>query len=69
MANEQWMAQSDLRLVAKRSREREQAQRSLEDAIRNARASGETYKDIAKVAGLSAQRVWQIVNEPRSQRP
>lgn len=57
------MAQVDLRRVAKQRHTLEKAQSDLRAAIRDARASGETYRDIADAAGLSYQRVWQIVNE------
>ena len=37
--------------------------RALRQAILLARASGETYADIAAAAGLSPQRIQQIVKE------
>jgi hypothetical protein len=40
------------------------AREELEQSIRAAHASGETYRDIAEACGMSHQRVWQIVNHP-----
>jgi hypothetical protein len=40
----------------------------LRRAMLAAKGSGETYRDIAAAAGLSHQRVWQIVNEGDSLR-
>lgn len=65
MANDARMAQSDLRRVARAASELHRSQAGLVDAILAARASGETYRDIAEAAGLSHQRVWQLVNERR----
>lgn len=57
------MAQADLRRV-RRARERlEAAQKELRAAIKSAAASGETYRDIAEWAGLSHQRIAQIVKD------
>jgi transcriptional regulator with XRE-family HTH domain len=55
------MAQADLRRVARAARKRERAEAELYEAIVAARASGETYRDIAKAAGLSHQGVWKIM--------
>jgi len=59
------MAQVDLRRV-ERCRERmDEARAEWKRAIRDAVASGETYKDVARRAGVSHQRVGQIINELR----
>lgn len=63
MQNRERMSQADLRRVAQQRRAIEKARLGMEAAIRDARASGETYRDIAEAAGLSYQRVWQIVND------
>ena len=55
------MARVDLRRVARARRQLEQAIKERDDAIRAAVASGETYRDVARMAGLSHQRVAQIV--------
>jgi len=47
----------------------EKSHAELEDAIIAARDSGETLRDIAKAAGMSHQRIWQIVNWDRRDRP
>jgi Mor family transcriptional regulator len=39
------------------------AREALVEAMVAAHASGETYRDIAKMAGLSHQRVYEIVRE------
>ena len=58
------MAQSDLRRVERCREQLEESRRQLKRAIKDAVASGETYRDVAERAGLSHQRVAQIVNEP-----
>lgn len=55
------MARVDLRRVAKARRQLENAVKERDDAIRAAVASGETYRDVARMAGVSYQRVAQIV--------
>ena len=57
------MARIDLRRVAKARRKLEAAIVERDEAIRAACASGETQRDVAKVAGLSQQRVAQICAE------
>ena len=57
------MARADLRRVFQARRKLEQAHKERDDAIRAAYASGETQGDIARIAGLSQQRVAQIVKE------
>jgi DNA-directed RNA polymerase sigma subunit (sigma70/sigma32) len=52
---------SDLRRVKRAAARVERAQRDLRAAILEARQSGETLRDIAEWAGLSHQRVHQIV--------
>jgi anthranilate phosphoribosyltransferase len=59
------VAQADLRRVVKAVRSLHAADSELRAAVIAARASGETYRDIAGAAGLSHQRVWQIVNPRR----
>lgn len=58
-----WMARVDLRRVANARRRLEAAMRERDDAIRAAVASGETYRDVARMAGVSHQRVSQIVRQ------
>lgn len=57
------MAQADLRRVERCRHQLNAARESLHRAIKDAVASGETYRDVAKVAGLSHQRIAQIVKE------
>ena len=57
------MAQADLRRVASAARKLERVKGELREAIRLARESGETYRDIGKAAGLSHTRILQIVRE------
>ena len=57
------MAQADLRRVERCRQQLEDARAGLHQAIRDAVASGETYRDVAKLAGISHQRVAQIVKE------
>ena len=59
------MAQSDLRRVEACRTQLDEARARWKRAILDAVASGETYKDVAKHAGVSHQRIGQIVNEPR----
>lgn len=57
------MAQADLRRVERCRRQVDHSRSDLHRAIKEAVASGETYRDVAKAAGLSHQRVAQIVKE------
>ena len=57
------VAKADLRRCEQCAKALEQARSGLEQAIRDARASGETLRDIAEAAGISHQRVWQILNK------
>jgi hypothetical protein len=57
------MARADLRRVERAASKVEEARRDLREAILAARASGETFRDIADAAGLSHQRVHQITQE------
>lgn len=59
------MARIDLQRVARCRRKLEAVYRERDEAIRAAVASGETHRDVAAVAGLSHQRVTQIVNAPK----
>lgn len=59
--NEEGMAMHHLRRVAACRKKLEEAQHNRDEAIREAWASGETQRDIAKYAGISHQRVQQIV--------
>lgn len=60
------MARSDMRRVAQARRNRETAQAEFEASIKAAVASGETYRDVARMAGLSHQRVAQIVHNGKN---
>lgn len=55
------MAKADLGRVSRAAEKSVAAREELRQAIRLARASGETYDDIGAAAGLSRQRVYQIV--------
>lgn len=57
------MAQRDLRRVERASRDVDKARAELRRSILLARDAGETFEDIGRAAGLSRQRVSQIVNE------
>jgi hypothetical protein len=57
------MAASDLRRVERAARKAASARNELRQAILLARDSGETYADIANSAGLSPQRIAQIVKD------
>lgn len=57
------VARSDLRRVAACKRQMDESRAALRAAIRDAVNSGETYRDVARMAGLSHQRVAQIVHE------
>lgn len=63
------MAQADLRRVERARKHVLEAREELENAIRDAVASGETYRDVAARAGMSHQRVAQIVAAKRSTEP
>lgn len=57
------MARVDLRRCKQCADALDRARFELEKAIMDARASGETLRDIAEAAGISHQRVWQILNK------
>lgn len=57
------LSQRDLKNVAKARAQLLKAQANLVEMIMLARASGETYRDIAEYAGLSHQRVQEIVRQ------
>lgn len=59
------MAQTDLRRVERCKAQLDNAREQWRRAILDAVASGETYKDVARHAGISHQRVGQIVNEAK----
>lgn len=59
------MARADLRRVERAAQRLVESRAELNAAIRAASASGETYRDIAEAAGMSHQRVGQIVQEGR----
>jgi hypothetical protein len=59
------VAQRDLRRVRSKARLVERAERELGEAIVQALAAGESYRDIAPYAGLSASRVHQIAQRIR----
>ena len=55
------MARSDLLRVERAAQKAAEARAELRQAIMLARASGETHADIARAAGLTRQRIAQIV--------
>jgi DNA-directed RNA polymerase sigma subunit (sigma70/sigma32) len=57
------VAQSDLRRVSRAAVKATKSREELRQAIQLARASGETLQDIGAVAGVSAERIRQIVSE------
>jgi DNA-directed RNA polymerase sigma subunit (sigma70/sigma32) len=57
------VAQSDLRRVSRAAVKSTKAREELRQAITLARASGETLQDIGAAAGVSAERIRQIVSE------
>ncbi len=61
------VAQADLRRVRRAKHRIEAALEERENAICAAWDSGESMRDIAKVAGLSSSRVQQIVAARRRQ--
>ncbi len=60
------MAKVDLRRVERAARKIARDREELRVAILLARDAGETFEDIGAAAGLSRQRVQQIVAERRS---
>jgi len=58
------VAQSDLRRVERACQRLIDARKELEAAIKAASASGETQRDIAERAGMSHQRINQILRKP-----
>lgn len=66
--NGQRVAQSDLRRVARCRDQVDAAVKEWRDAIVAAVASGETTRDVAERAGVSHQRVSQIVREDAARR-
>jgi len=57
------VAKRDLRRVQRAARGVDQARDELRVAIVDAREAGETFEDIGRAAGISRQRVQQILNE------
>lgn len=57
------VSQADLKRVARAAEKVARDQEALKQAILMARASGETLADIGRSAGLTAQRVHQIVGK------
>ncbi len=57
------MAKRDLLRVERAAREVDRKREALRDAIKKAHEAGETYEDIGRAAGLSRQRISQVVNE------
>jgi DNA-directed RNA polymerase sigma subunit (sigma70/sigma32) len=55
------VAQRDLRRVERAARALDSARDELRRSILLAREAGETFEDIGRAAGLSRQRVQQIV--------
>lgn len=67
VANPERMAQADLRRVQRAAARVTDAREELIAAIFAAVSSGETYRDIARAAGMSHQRVGQIVKQPKGE--
>jgi hypothetical protein len=63
------VAKSDLRKVSLCAKRIEEARFNLIDAIIRARDSGESLRDIADAAGLSHQRIHQLVTVRRRPSP
>jgi DNA-directed RNA polymerase sigma subunit (sigma70/sigma32) len=59
------VAMADLRRVERCKQEADRAREDLFAAIIRARESGETLRDIGKAAGLSHQRIAQILADGR----
>jgi len=59
------MAQKDLRRVRSAAQRVETAERRLREAMVKAQDSGESVRDIAPWAGLSASRVQQMLTQAR----
>ena len=59
------MAQSHLKAVGRAADRMEKKRLELRDACWRAHLSGESYRDIAPYAGLSASRVGEMVREAR----
>ena len=59
------MAQADLRRVERAAADSVKAREQLRVAITLARAAGETLVDIGRAAGLSRQRIAQILSGSR----
>jgi DNA-directed RNA polymerase sigma subunit (sigma70/sigma32) len=57
------VAQADLRRIERAARNVAAARRELRQAIMLAREAGETFEDIGRAAGVSRQRIAQIVRE------
>jgi hypothetical protein len=55
------VAQRDLRRVSRAAKASDRARAELHDAIVQARKAGETLRDIGAAAGLSHQRIMQIL--------
>ncbi len=64
-ANVQRVAQRHLREVERLARKAAEARAAFVAAILAAHNSGETYSDIARAAGVTRQRIAQIVAEAR----
>ena len=62
------MAERDLQRVARAAVRAAEARQELKQAILLARASGETLDAIARAAGVSRQRVGQILREEQPAR-
>lgn len=59
------MAKADLRRLERVARKRAAVNEEFRQAVLIAVASGETYADVGRAAGISPQRVGQIVEEAR----
>ena len=63
--NSMVVAKRDLKRVERAARKADDAREELRHAIEQARAAGETLDDIGRAAGLSRQRISQILQERR----
>jgi hypothetical protein len=66
--NPRRMARADLTKVRQARAKRDESERALLLAMVAASDSGETFRDIAEVAGLSHQRVHELVKAERARR-
>jgi len=63
------MAQADLKAVTRATLQIEKAKRILVERMQKAKASGESYRDIAEAAGLSHQQVANMLKKAEGRPP